>query len=184
MLRTALWLMFFGTSRLAAMGQEKVLTADAIMKEAYQEARQQHKQVFVIFHASWCGWCRKMDTSMNDPVCKKFFDEHFVVRHLVVYESSDKKNLENPGAVELLAKYQGADQGIPYWFIFDADGKLLADSKRREKGAGPDAPGDNTGCPATAEEVAYFIDVLRRTTSLNEDQLKVIATRFRKNENG
>jgi thiol:disulfide interchange protein len=30
-------------------------SADQIMKAAYQQALKENKNVFVIFHASWCG---------------------------------------------------------------------------------------------------------------------------------
>ena len=40
----------------------------------------------------------------------------------------------------------------------------------------------NTGCPATKEEVDYFIEVLKKSTLLKEDELEKIRTRFRKNE--
>jgi hypothetical protein len=122
-----------------------------------------------------------MDTSMNDPVCKKFFDDNFVIRHLVVSESKDKKNLENPGAEEMKTKYHGEGMGIPYWLIFDKDGVLLADSKMRKEGEGP-GQGSNTGCPATNEEVDYFVNVLKKTTKLTNDQLEVVRKRFRRNE--
>jgi thioredoxin-related protein len=155
--------------------------AETIMKEAFSQAAKETKKVFVMFHASWCGWCHKMDTSMNDPLCKKLFDDNFVIRHLVVSESKNKKHLENPGADELRKKYYGDGQGIPYWLIFDSNGKLLADSKIRKDGEGPEE-GENSGCPATEKEVLYFISVLRKTTSLAEEQLEVIRQRFRKNE--
>ncbi len=157
-------------------------SADEILEQAYVVAGNERKNVFVIFHASWCGWCRKMDTAMNDLSVKKFFTDNYVIRHLVVYESKGKENLENPGALNLLKKYRGEDLGIPYWFIFDKEGKLLADSKLREQGGALEA-GDNTGCPATEKEVAYFINVLRKTSSLKEDELVIIRQRFRENEN-
>ena len=156
-------------------------SADDILKEAYKQASKENKNVFIIFHASWCGWCRKMDTSMNDKAIKKFFDDNYVIRHLVVYESKGKEKLENPGATDLLIKYKGDDHGIPYWLIFDKDGKLLADSKMRQEGAGLEQ-GDNTGCPASEKEVEYFINVLKKTSALNDMQLKTIYDRFRKND--
>lgn len=118
---------------------------------------------------------------MNEPAMKKFFDDNFVIRHLVVMESEGKKNLENPGAADLMKKYHGDKSGIPYWLIFDADGNLLADSKLRAEGDGLEK-GNNVGCPATEKEVAYFIDVLKKTTKLTEPELTLIAQRFRKNE--
>lgn len=118
---------------------------------------------------------------MNDPSVKKFFDDNFVVRHLVVNESGEKKKLENPGAEEMKKEYNGNEMGIPYWLIFDKDAKLLADARMRQEGQGPNE-GDNCGCPATKNEVEYFIKVLRATTELNEDQLQLIEKRFRRNE--
>jgi thiol-disulfide isomerase/thioredoxin len=156
-------------------------SADDILKEAFGQAAKENKNVFIIFHASWCGWCRKMDTSMNDKAVKKYFDDNYVIRHLVVYESKGKEKLENPGATDLLIKYKGNDQGIPYWLIFDRDGKLLADSKMRPEDAGLEQ-GDNSGCPASEPEVQHFIDVLKKTSALNDEQLKIIYGRFRKND--
>ena len=164
---------------MMAHAQDK-LPADAIMKQACEEAAKEKKNVFLLFHASWCGWCHRMDNSMNDEDCKKFFDDNYVIRHMVVDESANKKDLETPGAAELRTKYHGDNQGIPYWLVFDKDGKLLADSKMRNEGEGPEA-GRNTGCPAHPEEVAHFIEVLKKTTKLNAEQLAIIQKRFRKN---
>lgn len=163
--------------------QQSPPTADEILKEAYLRAAKENKKVFIMFHASWCGWCHKMDSSMNDKSCRRFFEENFVIRHLVVYESKGKQNLENPGALEFLTKYKGNDKGIPFWLVFDKNGNLLADSKIREEGAGLEAEGNNSGCPATKEEVKHFIKVLKKTTELNQEALEIIEKRFRENEN-
>ena len=162
--------------------QQAPASTDDILKEAYQQAAKENKKVFIIFHASWCGWCHRMDSSLNDKTCKQFFDQNFVIRHLVVYESKGKKDLENPGALELLTKYKGNDKGIPYWLVFDKDGNLLADAKMRAEGADLEAEGDNSGCPASKEEVEHFIKVLKKTTSLNQEALGIIEKRFRQNE--
>jgi len=156
-------------------------SAEEILKEAYQVAVQENKNVFIMFHASWCGWCHKMDKSMNDETCRIFFENNFVIRHLVVDESDDKKNLENPGADELRKKYHGNGQGIPFWLLFDKDGKLLADSKMRAEGQGAES-GQNIGCPAAINEVDYFISLLRKTSNLNTTQLEIIRKRFRQND--
>jgi thioredoxin-related protein len=161
--------------------QPSARSSDEILKDAYQQAAKGNKNVFVIFHASWCGWCHKMDKSMSDSACKVFFDNNYVIAHLVVDESKDKKNLENPGADELRKKYHGDGQGIPFWLVFDKDGKLLADSKMRSKGDSPET-GTNTGCPANEKEVAYFVEVLQKTAKLTAQQLQVIRKRFRENE--
>jgi thioredoxin-related protein len=171
-----------GAMALQACAQP--VSATAILEEAYKQAAKENKNVFILFHASWCGWCHKMDTAMNDPACKKTFDDNYVIRHLVVYESEANKKLENPGALELLTKFKGNEQGIPYWLIFDASGNLLADSKARPEGVTDLSVGESVGCPATEKEVEYFISVLKKTTRIkvSDEQLELIRKRFRKNE--
>ncbi|PZR21755.1 MAG: thioredoxin family protein [Citrobacter freundii] len=174
---TVLLLSFFVASTAIA----QTPSADLVLKEATATAAKEKKNVFIIFHASWCVWCHRMDTSMNDKSVKAFFDDNYVIRHLTVLESPNKKNLENPGAEEMMEKYNGKNQGIPYWLIFDNKGKFLFDSKRRPKGGGPES-GDNTGCPASKPEVDYFVSVLKQTSKLTDKQLAVIYALFRKNE--
>ena len=98
--------------------QPKAPSAEVIVNEALDNALNTHKNVFIIFHASWCGWCHKMNNSMNDEKLKSFFDNNYVVVHLTVDESKDKKELENPGSISLRAKYHGEEQGFLtglYW---------------------------------------------------------------------
>ncbi len=86
---------------LAATGvtaQELPPTATAVFQDAYQQAAKEHKNVFILFHASWCGWCHKMDSAMNNVACKKFFTDNYVIRHLTVFESKDEAGLENPSS--------------------------------------------------------------------------------------
>jgi thioredoxin-related protein len=159
--------------------QPSPLPADSILKEAYQQAKKENKNVFVIFHASWCTWCHRMDASMNDATCKKFFNDQYVIRHLVVDEAKDKKQLENPGGQEMLEKYEGKGQGIPFWLVLNSDGKLLSNSNIKEAN---NPVGHNAGCPATEEEVKFLVDVLKKTSTLNEAQLEIIRKRFRQND--
>jgi thioredoxin-related protein len=166
-----------------ALAQKPVPSAEQVLKQAYGQAAKENKNLMVIFHASWCGWCHKMDTSLNDPSVKKFFDDNYVITHLTVLESPGKKNLENPGAEALLEKHRGKDQGIPFWLVFDGKGKLLADALIPSAANTPDAKPKNSGCPATAEEVEHFIQVLRKTSRMNETQLDAVRKRFRQNEN-
>ncbi|OQP63449.1 hypothetical protein A3860_24200 [Niastella vici] len=155
-------------------------SAEKVLKEAMQRAAHEHKNVFIIFHASWCGWCHRMDSIMNNAACKKLFSDNYVVEHLTVMESKDKKNLENPGAQDVLKKYNGEGQGIPFWLVFDAKGNLLGDCLIRPEGAALTTKGENTGCPATKEEVAHFLTVLKKTSPLNAAQLAVVEKSFTK----
>lgn len=145
-------------------------TATVILNKAYAQAKKEHKNVFVMFHASWCGWCKKMEKNMQADATKTFFDDNYVSTALVVQESPKNKALENPGAAELLDKYKGGKAGLPFWVVLDPTGKVLADSFN--------AKGENLGCPSSAEEVAEFTAKLKKTSKLKDNQLAVIANTF------
>jgi thioredoxin-related protein len=166
-----------------AFAQTTPPSADAVLKDAMNLAKAQKKKVFIKFSASWCGWCHKMDASMNQPEMQPLFEKSFVMRQLVVMEGDGKKNLENPGALDLLKKYNSDGFGIPVWFIFDTDGKLLVDSHLRPEGVGMEVKGKNIiGCPASKEEVEAFVKALKLTTKLNDAELSKIFAEFRKND--
>ena len=177
---TLMVLLALAITRFTANAQ--VPSADAVLTDAYAQAAKEHKKVMILFHASWCGWCKKMEASLNDPAIKKSFDDNYVIRWLVVEESKGKENLENPGAMDLLTKHNGAKSGIPFWMIFDARGKLLADCLIRPAGASLDTPGVNIGCPASESEVTRFIEILKATATIDEQQLALIRARFLKNQ--
>ena len=40
----------------------------------------------------------EMEASINDPSCKKIFDDNYVIAWLDVLEKKGKENLENPGS--------------------------------------------------------------------------------------
>lgn len=153
-------------------------TAAAVLEKAQAEAKAEGKNVFVMFHASWCGWCHKMDKAMNEPDMKPLFEKNYVITHLTVLESEGKKNLENPGADKVLAQYGGDKGGIPFWYVTDADGKFIEDSRAIVDGK----KAGNVGCPATEKEVDYFIYVLRKSSGLNDSELAEIKARFLKNQ--
>ncbi|HTX98591.1 MAG TPA: thioredoxin family protein, partial [Bacteroidota bacterium] len=46
---------------------EKPEPAKKIIDAALQQASISHKNVLVIFHASWCVWCRRLDSVLTNP---------------------------------------------------------------------------------------------------------------------
>ena len=150
-----------------ADAQEK---ASTLLENAIAKAKKENKKVFVMYHASWCKWCKLMEKNMEDASVKPFFDKSYVTIFLTVNERGDKKNLENPGAIDLLKQSKAENSGIPFWQIYDVDGKVLADAF--------DSKGQNLGCPATESEVAEFTSKLKKTSKLTEKDRKNIAALF------
>lgn len=151
--------------------QEK---ADVALKKSLTEAKTQKKNVLLIFHASWCGWCKLMEKNMNLPETKPIFDKKFVTTYIDVQEVGEKKKLENPGGQELMDKYKGKDAGLPFWLILNPQGEVLADSF--------DSKGENLGSPATPEEVSAFIAKLEKSSKMDKQELDVIQKVFLKRD--
>ncbi|WP_431611064.1 thioredoxin family protein [Chryseobacterium sp. 'Rf worker isolate 10'] len=147
--------------------QEK---ADVVLNKALTEAKAGKKNVLLVFHASWCKWCKMMEKNMDLPETKPIFDKRFVTAYLDVQERGDKKSLENPGGQELMNKYKGENAGLPFWLILNPKGEVLADSF--------DAKGENLGSPATPEEVTAFIAKLGKASKLSNEEAQTIEKIF------
>lgn len=160
-------LLFFTICASQLKAQE---SASTILDEAFTQAKVENKNMIVIFHASWCGWCKRMDKLMQSDACKTSFDSNYVTTHLTVLERDKNKNLENPGAFEFMKKYNGENAGLPFWLIFDKDRNLITDSF--------DAKNQSLGCPASKEEVATFVEKLKKSSNLSDADLAVIENAF------
>ncbi|SMO58656.1 Thioredoxin-like [Chryseobacterium rhizoplanae] len=147
--------------------QEK---ADVVLNKAFTEAKTEKKNVLLVFHASWCKWCKMMEKNMDLPEAKPIFDKRFVTAYVDVQERGDKKSLENLGGQELMNKYKGENAGLPFWLILNPKGEILADSF--------DAKGENLGSPATPEEVNAFIAKLGKSSTLNKEESQIIEKVF------
>lgn len=153
---------------IAVSGIVNAQTATEILTKAENQAKIENKNVFLIFHASWCGWCKKMEKNMDDPAVKTYFDSNYVKAFITVQERGEKKNLETPGGDVLNEKLGGKDQGLPFWVILDAKGKVIEDSR---------VNGENLGGPSSADEVASLITKLEKTSKnekVNSEKIKEV----------
>jgi thioredoxin-related protein len=148
--------------------------AREILDSAVKEAEASHRTVFLIFHASWCGWCKKLDAVLETPEVKKLIEENYVVVHLDVQERGEKiGKLENPGGEEIMNELGGKDSGLPFYAFIDGGGKKIADSKME----GPAR--ENIGYPGSEEEVTLFGTLLSQTAPrLTGEQRAFIAKHF------
>lgn len=101
-------------------------SAAALLSSAEARAAQAHKNVFLIFHASWCPWCHRFEALLNDPTLKPFFDKNYVIVQIDGQEAPAQLGLENAGWKDLMTTYGATGQGIPYWVILGPKGNILA----------------------------------------------------------
>jgi thiol-disulfide isomerase/thioredoxin len=132
------------------------LPAAQALDAAAKSAKEGKRNLFVLFHASWCGWCRKLEAVLASPAAKEVLDRHFERVELTVQERGEKKATENPGAGELLEKLSGGDAGLPFTAVLDRKSRApLATSNMA-------GPGTNVGFPAKADEIDHFVGMLRK----------------------
>jgi thiol-disulfide isomerase/thioredoxin len=181
-MKPAIILMFVMLS-YGSFAQTAPQPADAVLKAAYAQAKSENKNVILMFHASWCGWCKKMTACFEDPTCARFFKDNYVIAYLDVMEHAGKEGLENAGGMDIMKNLGGDPQGgIPYWLVLNPDGKIVGTSYMPHADGTAGTAKDNVGCPAEDNEVAYFSSLLKASSKLTDDQLAIIRVRFAKNK--
>jgi thiol-disulfide isomerase/thioredoxin len=136
-------------------------TADQILSQSRATAAAQHKNILLIFGASWCGPCHMFQHFLDDPTIAPIMNKAFVITTLDADElTTDTKHHDTPGAVDLRAKLGGGAVGIPYLVMLTPAGHPIINSLRPD----PKAPaGGNIGYPAVPAEVDWFMQMLQKS---------------------
>lgn len=176
-MKRALCLVLAALSSLAQTSmQENPPTARELIDRAQANAKASQRNVMVLFHASWCGWCHKMEGVMVQPAIKPIFDKYFVVQWLVTMENPDKKALENVGADIYMEQAGGKGSGIPFFYFSDATGKTIVNSMRPANGADK---GGNVGCPYEPAEIDWFMSMLKKAApKMSSEEASKLRTAF------
>jgi hypothetical protein len=146
--------------------------ASVIMESAQNTAAAEHKSIFLIFHASWCGWCRKLDQFLETREVKPIIDKYFVLARLDVLEQKDKQSLNTPGGDEVRAQTGGKDASVPFFAFLNQKGETIVNSIRPGKG---DAGGSNIGHPVQPEEIDWFLVMVKKAApAITPEEIKVL----------
>ncbi|HUG69165.1 MAG TPA: thioredoxin family protein [Pirellulaceae bacterium] len=126
--------------------------ARKLLDDALAEARQQNKRVLVQETATWCGPCHMLSRFLKaNPVWEKDY---------VWLKMDHRYN----GARELMAELRdGAEGGIPWFVILDADGEKLATSNDQ-------VTKRNVGYPSETSGQKHFEHMLKLTRQRLTDE--------------
>jgi thiol-disulfide isomerase/thioredoxin len=126
--------------------QAEPLKAETSLNGALSEAAKSERGVWLHIGAPWCGWCRKLDTWLEQPRIAELVGRDFVV----VKIDQDRMT----GAKEVFERYNANGKGGIPWFVFlDEAGKVVVTS---------DGPKGNIGFPASDDEIDYFTTMLQK----------------------
>lgn len=147
---------------------------DRLLKDTEAIASSQHKNILLIFNASWCGPCHRLESFLADPAMRPIFDRHFV-KLVVDYgeRSDDTRHQDTPGADELIDSLHDTDTGLPLIVMLSSSGKPIVDSVRPVYGRRNNHA--NIGYPYSPTGIDWFLEMLRRAApSLTSNESETI----------
>jgi thioredoxin-related protein len=128
--------------------QAEPLDAQAVLKSALAQAAQADKRAFLYLSAPSCPWCRRLEEFLARPDIAKTMARDFNVV---------KIDIERMKRGPQVAKRFRPDEkgGTPWFAVLDGKSHVLATSN---------GPKGNVGFPVEPQEIAHFMEVLKKTT--------------------
>ena len=150
--------LFLSATTLLAQAPTLPSTSE-VLAQAKSQAAADHKNILLVFSASWCGPCHMFERFLEDPSIHPIIDKAFVVAHLDVGERpGDTRHANSPGAEKLMNILDDGHTGYPLIVMLDASGKPIVTSLRPT----PKGP-DNVGYPDLRVEVDWFMQMLQQS---------------------
>jgi thiol-disulfide isomerase/thioredoxin len=136
----------------------QAMTADAMFAQAKATAKAEHKNVLLVFSASWCGPCKHYEQFLQDPAMKAITEKAFLVLRIDVGERpNDPNHMDTPGGVALrTALGAKEDAGYPFLMMTNENGAPIVSSYRNGD------PDNDIGYPAVPTEFDWYIEMLKR----------------------
>ena len=131
-------------------------SADQLLSEAKAKSSAEHKVVFVHFGASWCVWCKRLESWLVRSDAKPVFEKYFIPLRLDVLEKGPNKKLQNKGGDKVLRRLGGQDVGIPFLAFVDPNGNLIVNSVRPFGNTS-----QNIGYPGGLAEIDWFLKMIK-----------------------
>ena len=105
-----------------AWGQtNKVPSIQVVMDSACKTAKNENRHILLIFHTSWCDYCKLLIDGLANNDSKVFFDENFIIKTINPFDEK-----ANAGAMKYFEELlEDNEQGYPSTFIIDENGKKL-----------------------------------------------------------
>lgn len=137
--------------------------AHAVPAPATEEWRRQidlaqgeGKRLFMLFYASWCGYCRLFDMLLADPEASAIINREFKVFHMRALERTEAlKARQIAGADEMYRRFATPTAGLPFYVVFDGAGEPVVTS------IAPDS-GENIGFPVAKHDLDQFEKIMKR----------------------
>ena len=99
----------------------QVPSIQVVMDSAYKAAKNEDRHILLIFHTSWCDYCKLLIDGLTNNESKIFFDENFIVSTINPFGEK-----ANSGAMKYFEELlENNEKGYPSTFIIDENGKKL-----------------------------------------------------------
>ena len=99
----------------AATTRAQVRFVEGTTDDLRRLAIEQQKLVFIDLTATWCGYCRLMDSEVfSTKEAGDYINAHFIAA---------RYDVDKPTGRALMRRYEA--RGVPYCLVFDTEGNLL-----------------------------------------------------------